>query len=79
MKADLLLLLSARRLLHHVDKELSGVAHGQAQGLAGGGELRGYGGQLPARRGTGGCCGQVWGLWGQTWGPVDQARAVGYV
>lgn len=67
-----------RPVLHHVDKELSGIAHRQAQRLAGGSKLRGHGGKFSAWRGTWCSCRQVWRLGGQARGPIDEAGTIGY-
>lgn len=69
--------IGQRPASHHVNKEFPGVSHSHAQGLARCSELGWYRGQLSARWGAGGSCGQVWGLRGQARGAIDEARAVG--
>lgn len=63
-------------VLHHINEKLSGVAHGQAQGLARRGELGRHGGKFPAWRGSRCSCGQMLGLGRQPRGAVDEAGAV---
>ena len=63
---------------HHINEELSCVAHRHAQRLAWSSELGGCRGELSARWGARRGCRQVWGLGGQARGAVNEARPVGY-
>lgn len=64
--------------LHHINKELSGIAHCQAQGLPWGGELRGHRGEFSAWWGARCSCRQMLRLGGQARGAIDKARTIGY-
>jgi len=72
-----LLLIGLQPALHHVNEELSGIAHRHAQRLARGSELRGHRGKLSAWWGARCSCGQR-GLGWQARGAVDEPRTVGY-
>lgn len=70
--------ISLQPASHHINKELSGVPHCHTQGLAWRSELRGHRGELSAGWGARCSSRQMWGLWGQAGGAVDEARPVGY-
>lgn len=64
---------------HHIHKELTGVSHGHAEGLSAGGQFRGHGGQVAARRGSRGPHGRR--RWGhhQHGGAVERGHPGGAV
>lgn len=60
---------------HHIHKELTGVSHGHAEGLSAGGQFRGHGSQVTARRGSRGPHGRGRRWHHQHWGAVEWGHA----